>query len=136
MVVYRRADLPKFLLLHYPAGHWDFPKGHVEEGETTQETALRELREETGIKEEEVKLKEGFEEIIDYMYKKNNEFAHKKVIFLLGQTEKEEIRISEEHQGYDWLSFEKAKERVTFQNARKLLIKSKEYLVENDVKVT
>lgn len=136
MVVYREEDLPKFLLLHYPAGHWDFPKGHVEEGETTQETALRELREETGIKGEEIELEESFEEIIDYMYKKNDEFAHKKVIFLLGQTEKEEIRISEEHQGYDWLSFEKAKERVTFQNARKLLIKSKEYLVENDVKVT
>ncbi len=136
VLVYRVVGVAKFLLLHYPAGHWDFPKGHVEEGETTTETALRELREETGINEEEVKLKEGFEETIDYVYKKNDELAHKKVIFFLGETEKEAIQISEEHQGYDWVAFDEAKERVTFQNARKLLTKSRAYLRDKDVKVT
>lgn len=33
-----------YLLLHYNAGHWDFPKGKMEPGETKQETALRELQ--------------------------------------------------------------------------------------------
>ncbi|MFZ5500518.1 MAG: NUDIX domain-containing protein, partial [Candidatus Micrarchaeota archaeon] len=37
-----------YLLLHYTAGHWDFPKGHVEADESEAETALRELLEETG----------------------------------------------------------------------------------------
>ena len=37
------------LLIHHNAGHWDFPKGHVEEGETEVQTAIREVKEETGL---------------------------------------------------------------------------------------
>ncbi|MDG1555215.1 MAG: NUDIX domain-containing protein, partial [Candidatus Poseidoniaceae archaeon] len=40
------------LLLQYPQGHWDFPKGHVEETDEDHfSTARRELNEETGISE-------------------------------------------------------------------------------------
>ncbi len=49
-----RKEAPKhvFLLLHYPSGHWDFPKGHVEKHDADElATASRELEEETGIKE-------------------------------------------------------------------------------------
>lgn len=44
----------KVLLVKHNAGHWDFPKGHVEEGETEFETAIREVKEETNI---DIKLK-------------------------------------------------------------------------------
>ncbi len=37
------------LLVQHRPGHWSFPKGHVENGETAQETAIREVLEETGI---------------------------------------------------------------------------------------
>ena len=37
------------LLVKHNKGHWDFPKGHVEEGETEKQTALREVKEETNI---------------------------------------------------------------------------------------
>ncbi len=131
VVVYRDLEKTKYLLLHYPAGHWDFPKGHVEEGESMDETALRELREETGISEQEVELRDGFRETIDYLYRKRGQLSHKKVIFFLGKTEKEDITISEEHQGYLWAPYEKAKQKVTFRNARKLLEKSQEFLEED-----
>ena len=36
-------------LLFYRRGAWDMPKGHQEPGETLQECALREVREETGL---------------------------------------------------------------------------------------
>lgn len=50
IVVFRNENgIRCYLLLHYPSGHWDFPKGHVEEREKRHETALRELEEETGI---------------------------------------------------------------------------------------
>ena len=39
----------QFLLVHHHAGHWGFPKGHKESGETYLETAVRELYEETGL---------------------------------------------------------------------------------------
>jgi len=133
VLVYRENENVKFLLLHYPAGHWDFPKGHIEEGESMEETALRELREETGIRKDEIELENDFRETIDYIYRTRGELSHKKVIFFLGETEKEDVKISREHQGYIWLPFKKAKQKVTFRNARKLLEKSKEFLDE-DVK--
>ncbi|NLA32611.1 MAG: NUDIX domain-containing protein [Mollicutes bacterium] len=37
------------LLVRNEAGHWLLPKGHVEAGETEQETAIREVKEETNI---------------------------------------------------------------------------------------
>jgi 8-oxo-dGTP pyrophosphatase MutT (NUDIX family) len=59
-VVYAKNPELKYLLLQYEAGHWDFVKGNVEEGETEKETTLRELREETGIAD--AQFIEGFKE--------------------------------------------------------------------------
>jgi len=39
----------RVLVLHHANGDWVFPKGHVEEGETPLQAALREVREEAGI---------------------------------------------------------------------------------------
>ena len=39
-----------FLLLQRKNSSWDLPKGHVERGETLEETAMREIFEETGLK--------------------------------------------------------------------------------------
>ncbi|MBI4141461.1 NUDIX domain-containing protein [Candidatus Woesearchaeota archaeon] len=65
-----RAE-PKYLLLHYTAGHWDFPKGHVEHGESNEKTARREIEEETGIKE--LKILPEFKETIHYFFKQNKQ---------------------------------------------------------------
>ena len=46
------VNYDSILLLQYPQGHWSFPKGHIEDNdEDHHSTALRELIEETGIKE-------------------------------------------------------------------------------------
>lgn len=42
-------DTGNVLLLRHASGHWVFPKGHVEAGETEIEAALREVREESGV---------------------------------------------------------------------------------------
>ena len=53
------VNFGSILLLQYPQGHWDFPKGHVEELDADNfDTAGRELKEETGI--------EDFEFILDF----------------------------------------------------------------------
>ena len=49
LVVRRGAESPEILLIKHNGGHWAFPKGHVEAGETEEETALREVQEETGL---------------------------------------------------------------------------------------
>ena len=51
------------LVVRQNAGHWGFPKGHIERGETKEQTALREVQEETGLR---VKLIEGFSCVSKY----------------------------------------------------------------------
>jgi len=50
-VVYRRdrAGTPLVLLIYDKYGRWTLPKGHLEQGETDQSAALREVFEETGL---------------------------------------------------------------------------------------
>ncbi|MHB9144362.1 MAG: NUDIX hydrolase [Symbiobacteriia bacterium] len=48
-IVFKTARPTQLLLILDRYGHWTLPKGHVEPGETVEEAALREIREETGI---------------------------------------------------------------------------------------
>ncbi len=115
-----------YLLLHYPGGHWDFVKGHIEEGEDETTTAMRELQEETGI--ESAEFTPDFREQISYYYKREGQLSHKEVVFFLAETKEKEVRISHEHKGYKWLPYEAAVKGLTFENAKKLLEKAKNIL--------
>jgi 8-oxo-dGTP pyrophosphatase MutT (NUDIX family) len=113
--------------LHYAGGHWDFPKGHVEEGESEEQTARREIGEETGISS--LEFVPGFRERISYSFRCAGGLVPKHVIFFLAKTEAQEVRISGEHMGFEWLGYDDAKKRLTFGNARKLLEKAESRLL-------
>ena len=49
VVINRENGETRYLLIANPSGIWGFPKGHMEAGETERETALREIKEETGL---------------------------------------------------------------------------------------
>ena len=115
-----------FLLLHYLGGHWDFVKGHVEEGETLEITAARELKEETGISH--VMIFPNFKETINYTYYHERQKQNKDVVFLIGETDEKNIILSDEHQGYVWLPFDKADTHLTFENAKRVLQAAGRYL--------
>ena len=119
-------DNKDFLLLKYPYKHWDFVKGKMENGETTHETALRETKEETGITD--VEFLDGFEEEIEYYFRAENQNIHKKVIFFLGKTKTLDIILSHEHLDFIWLDYDNALNKITYNNAKNLLRKSKEFL--------
>ena len=53
-IVFIKDKEPIYLLLHYEAKHWDFPKGNIEKGEKDIETVKREIEEETGITDIEI----------------------------------------------------------------------------------
>ena len=116
----------KFLLLNYPSKHWDFVKGKMENGETTHETALRETKEETGISD--VEFLDGFEEEIEYYFRAENQDIHKKVIFFLGKTKTLDIILSHEHLDFIWLDYDNTLNKITYDNAKNLLKKSKKFL--------
>lgn len=119
----------KFLLLNYPMGHWDFVKGKIETGETLNQTVLRETREETGIND--LEFLDGFEFEIKYNFQFEGELIRKKVTFFLAETKTEKIIISDEHSDYVWLNFEEAMKKITFQNAKNLLIKANDVLTKD-----
>ncbi len=116
----------KFLLLHYEAGHWSFPKGNIEKGETELLTAQREVKEETAL--EDIQFFDGFKETINYYYKKNGKTILKEVIFLIAQAFKERVKISSEHIGYAWLTYEKALDKIAYENDKNVLKKAMEYI--------
>ncbi len=127
-VIFNRAEQVRYLLLHYEAGHWDFVKGHVERNETEKDTVLREVEEESGLMD--VVIIEGFRERISYYYRRRGQTVLKEVIFYLLESKTDEVKISGEHVGYEWLDFEKALERLTYKNAKEVLRKANERLAK------
>ena len=117
----------EFLLLNYPQGHWDFVKGKMEVNETPQETVRREMKEETGISN--FQLVDGFEEYVRYNFRFNNEVIHKKVVFFLAKTDEKKITLSHEHNDFVWLEYNDALEKTTFRNAKNVLSKANEFLL-------
>jgi 8-oxo-dGTP pyrophosphatase MutT (NUDIX family) len=127
IVIYRKENSEKlFLLLHYPSGHWDFVKGKMESGETAQQTAIRETKEETGITD--ITFVENFEEWIEYNFKYQGELVQKKVVFFLAETKTKNVKISHEHSGYTWMNYNTSMEKTTFDNAKTVLTKAQRLL--------
>lgn len=128
VVYYLPDDLatPQFLLLHYTAGHWDFPKGNIERGETERDAAVREIREETGISD--VQFLEGFRMTIDYRYKHGGRLVLKEVALFLCRTRTTGIVLSHEHKGYAWKNFDDAMIQLTYKNAKTVLEAALQYL--------
>ena len=126
-----------YLLLHYPSNakapreYWDFPKGHIEKGEKEIDTVKREVFEETGLKD--IKFVEGFKEWIKYFFKYKGKTVFKIVTFLLTEAETEEVKISPEHIGYQWLPYEEALKQLKFKNAREILKKANDFLSKEDI---
>tara|TARA_B110001454_G_scaffold118721_1_gene110836 strand:+ start:431 stop:850 length:420 start_codon:yes stop_codon:yes gene_type:complete len=129
IIIFRKENSKNlFLLLRYPSGHWDFVKGKMEKDESTHETAVRETKEETGIKD--VSFLENFEEWIDYNFQYQGELVQKKVVFFLAETKTKEIEISHEHLDYIWMDYNAAMEKTTFDNAKTVLTRAQTLLTK------
>ena len=116
-VVYRVLDGgPVFLLEHMIQGHTSIPKGHVEGNETEEETARREIREETGL---EVRLDTSFRHEIGYSPEPG---VRKQVIFFAAEAVPGEMRNQEcEVTSLEWLGLEEALGALTYESDREVL---------------
>ena len=119
-------DRKQVLLVHHNAGHWDFPKGHVEEGETEVQTAIREVKEETGI---DVEVNEKYRYTTKYSPKED---VIKEVIFFLATNISDNKKPQlEEVSEVNWFDFENAIKMITYNTSVEILIKLKKDLEED-----
>jgi len=108
VVVVRRADGGWLTTLLRAYRNWDFPKGRLEDGETSLEAALREVREETGIDDLEFRWGER--------YRDTGPYSRGKVArYYIAATQNENIVMGPspetgkpEHHEARWMSFDEA----------------------------
>lgn len=141
LVVRHASDgILQFLLLQYRHRHWDFVKGHIDAGETLEDTVRRETEEETGISA--LRMIPGFHRRIHFFYvakgteveRRRREgrapWIFKTVHFFLAEApEGATVRLSDEHLDAVWLPFGEALERATFENAKRLLRAANDFLL-------
>lgn len=106
----------KVLVIQQVKGHWGFPKGHVEPGETEVETAKREIKEETNL---DVEINDKYRYVEHYS---PEEGIEKDVVFFIAEKTGGEIKVQEEEVlSTEWLLPKDALERVTYDSSKRIL---------------
>ncbi len=116
-------DGNKVLMVKHRKGHWGFPKGHVEAGETEEETAIREVKEETNC---DAKIIEGFRKAINYNPKED---VNKDVIFFVGEPITKNI-VAQEEEVSDvlFVPIKEAAQAVTYDEEKEVLKEAIEFM--------
>jgi 8-oxo-dGTP pyrophosphatase MutT (NUDIX family) len=129
ILVLRADDEDKFLILQQkPYGNWSFPKGHIEERETSIETAIRELNEETGINDIEFT---NLPSIVDrYIVISDGVEKCDKTVELFIAFAKNDNVIPQEDEvmDYKWATFEEALETLNYIETKNVLKTAQKYL--------
>lgn len=130
-VVFTRVDgVPHYVLIRakdQPVGCHGFPKGHMEPGETEQETALREIYEEVGLR---VRLLPGFRAVTEYRLPSPPDTS-KRVVFFLAEYENQKVRIQEsELAGFTLAPFAQALELTEFADSKQILTDAHAFLTK------
>jgi len=124
-IVYRRfhGNIELLLIKNQNGGHWSFPKGHVEGDETEEETAIREIMEETGIS---VILDTSFRHVITYAPKKE---TTKDVIYFIARAVTYDYTPQEEEIAQiKWVEINHATMLLSYDNDRQLVSQAKEQI--------
>ncbi len=129
-VVFRKiGEEIRFLLIkNKRSTNWGFPKGHIENGETKEETAKREVLEETGI---HINILPGFISTSEYTIQGKVEKSVS--IFVASTTDTQTIIQQAEIEDYIWLNYSKAIKKLKFENDRSILEKAHEFLLRTGV---
>jgi len=123
VVIKEEQDGVKVLIIKQHDEYWHFPKGHVEEGETEEETAIREIKEETNI---DVEIDNNFRKVITYSPK---EGVIKDVVFFIGKAISFDIVIDpNELIDAKWVNIKEARDYFTHENTKGVFDEALEYL--------
>ncbi|HEX6203715.1 MAG TPA: NUDIX hydrolase [Thermoanaerobaculia bacterium] len=107
------------LLIAVSGGRWQLPKGRLEEGETAEQAAVREVAEETGVRG----TVRAPLPAIEYWFSRSDRRIHKRVDYFLldylgGSTDDYDPH---EVDGAAWMPWDEALGRLTFDNERRVV---------------
>ena len=128
-VVYRKnnGEIEYLLLESQNKGHfWGFPKGHVEGNETLEETAKREIKEETQLV---LPIDTSFHVYTEYDLPNGN--RKQMTLYTADLTQSEDIHLqAEEIKNCGWFNYADARERLTYDNLKQLLDQVKDHVTK------
>jgi ADP-ribose pyrophosphatase YjhB (NUDIX family) len=125
-IVFRRdakSGSVQILLMQDAKNRWTIPKGHVEPGEEPRQTAEREIREETGLKEMKVHSWLGK---VNFRYRRNHTLVLMSMhIYLVeGQGDTDKLHPEEWLNDIKWLSTSEAVDKIAYDDIGKLILLS------------
>ncbi len=135
-VLYKKnKDETRFLLLYHGGDYWNFPKGKMNRKESEQDTALREIEEETGIARSCIRILPQFHRIQRYIYRFQGKTIYKIVVFFLAEILRGEVHISEEHDGFGWFLHKDARKMLKHKNSTLILDEARSFLMSQSRRV-
>jgi len=121
----------KQILFIYRNGKWDLPKGKIEKGEDIKTCAIREVEEETGVKDLTIKK---FITKTYHVFRRNGKLKLKETYWYEMHTTYEGDLIPQENEGIKkvkWKSFQKTQKALEKSYANIKLLFPKEYLTKH-----
>jgi 8-oxo-dGTP pyrophosphatase MutT (NUDIX family) len=122
-IVFRRNPKQEieFLLIQDHKDRWTIPKGHIEEGETAQQAAKREIGEEAGLNDTEML---GWLGKIHFRYRRIDKLVliSQQVYLMRVKTDGNEIQKEEWMNGIKWFSFYDALDAIEYEDIGKLML--------------
>lgn len=121
IVFTREKGQVQYCVIRQTNGDFGFPKGHMEPGETEQETALREIFEEVGLG---VTLVDGFREELYYPLLRRPGYTKNTVYFLAEFAGQAPHCQPEEVTDVALMPYEQAMDTLTFEDLKEVLKKA------------
>ena len=131
VVCRKKKSKIEILLLQLDNGRWCLPKGLVEKGENMREVALREVKEETGLKHLEIGEKLGQEHYF-YFWKEDNTYHNKFVYYFLVEFTGTEEPKPQKEEGFvraKWMDIDEALELVKYKETKGVIKKAENLLI-------
>lgn len=128
-VVYRiiNGEVRYLLIKNRRSNHWGFPKGHMEKGETREETAIREVLEETGV---HINIIDNF--CSESQYRIGPKIEKRVDVFLASTEDTQTVIQKEEIEEYIWLRFNEAVDKLKFENDKEILRQVRKFTAKTD----